>query len=211
MTRAPTPHLIVLPAHPLRRPAPFASLNGRSVSLARWNKPFLLQKATLTSDTDATPVAAFVAPDWINVARNGSNPTTWNTNMKTSTTNTSSVIGLLRLCNLRRRRIAQYKRSRLSFPCTYSGSITSKTIGRKGPTAGFADLSQTSRCYPTSPRAWTGSQTKFLNNIVGWRNYSTAAATGSLRYICVWEPFTNIAAGTPFFSSVSISTPTAFY
>ncbi len=70
-----------------------ASLNGRSVSLARWNKSFLLQKATLTSDTDATPVGAFVPPDWINVARNGSNPTTWNTNMKTSTTNTSSVIG----------------------------------------------------------------------------------------------------------------------
>src|SRR5262249_49451252 len=65
------------------------SLNGRSVSLARWNKPFLLQKATLTSDTDATPVATFVAPDWINVARSGSNPTTWNANMITSPTNTS--------------------------------------------------------------------------------------------------------------------------
>ena len=69
------------------------SLNGRSVSLARWNKPFLLQKATLTSDTDATPVAAFVAPDWINVARNGSNPLTWNSNMITSPTSMSSVIG----------------------------------------------------------------------------------------------------------------------
>src|SRR5438552_200307 len=63
-----------------------ASQNGRSITTARWNKPLLLQKATLTSDTDMTPVAAFTAPDWINIARDGSNPTTWNANMKMSTT-----------------------------------------------------------------------------------------------------------------------------
>ena len=38
------------------------SLNGRSVPLARWNKPLLLAKATLGSSTDLTPTSAFTAP-----------------------------------------------------------------------------------------------------------------------------------------------------
>ena len=112
-----------------------ASLNGRSVSLARWNKSFLLQKATLTSDTVAIPVAAFVPPDWINVARNGSNPTTWNANMITSPTSTSSVIG--------RYAYAIYDEGGL-LDMNVAGHPTVNTtvqIGRKGFTA-FADLTQ---------------------------------------------------------------------
>ncbi|MBA3542882.1 MAG: hypothetical protein H0T83_00325, partial [Chthoniobacterales bacterium] len=53
-----------------------ASQNGRSISPARWNKPLLLQKANLASDTDITP-ANFTPPDWILVARDGSNPPAW--------------------------------------------------------------------------------------------------------------------------------------
>ena len=56
-----------------------ASLNGRAISSARWNKALLLPKASLTSDTDFTPAAPagknnYVPPDWIVVARDGSNP-----------------------------------------------------------------------------------------------------------------------------------------
>jgi Tfp pilus assembly protein PilX len=46
-----------------------ASVDGRKISAARWNKPLFL---TPTSKDDDTPVATdFVAPDWIVVTRNG--------------------------------------------------------------------------------------------------------------------------------------------
>jgi len=49
-----------------------ASLNGRFVTAARWNKPLFLPA---TSATDQTPLASsgFVVPDWILVTRNGNN------------------------------------------------------------------------------------------------------------------------------------------
>ena len=78
-----------------------------------------------------------------------------------------------------------------------------KTIGRKG-TAAFGDLSQLPGITNLTTGV-TGSQTKFLNNIVGWRNYSTAAATGSLGTFASGTVY-DIAAGTPFFSSVLSNT-----
>ena len=61
------------------------SLNNRSVTKARWNAPLLLTKATPGSETDWTPVSAFTAPDWIYVARDGSNPTAWDTMYRSKT------------------------------------------------------------------------------------------------------------------------------
>jgi hypothetical protein len=62
-------------------PTTTASLNGRSISLARWNYPLLLPKQTPGSATDYTPLNsgndAFPAPDWILVSRDGTNPTTF--------------------------------------------------------------------------------------------------------------------------------------
>jgi len=49
-----------------------ASLNGRYVTPLRWNKPLLLGTG---SNTDLKPVGSFVPPDWVLVARDGSNPT----------------------------------------------------------------------------------------------------------------------------------------
>jgi len=60
------------------------SLNGRSLSLARWNNPLLLPKANPAS-TDVTPATsgaqAFAAPAWILVARDGGNPTASGSNV----------------------------------------------------------------------------------------------------------------------------------
>jgi len=66
-----------------------ASLNGRSVPLARWNRPRLMSSSEL---------AAFTPPDWIYVDRSGGNPQGFSTNQlsamsSTSPTNTAVVIG----------------------------------------------------------------------------------------------------------------------
>lgn len=65
---------------------------GRSISLARWNKPLLLPA---TSATDLTPTnsTGFVAPDWVFVSRDGSNPTAWSDSLRVSKTNAASVVG----------------------------------------------------------------------------------------------------------------------
>ena len=68
------------------------SQNGRSISPARWNKPLLIPP-TGTSDLTPPAAAAFTPPDWILVARDGSNPTTWDANMITSSSNATSVVG----------------------------------------------------------------------------------------------------------------------
>jgi hypothetical protein len=173
------------------------SLNGRSVSLARWNKPFLLQKATLTSDTDAAPVGTFVPPDWILVARDGSNPKTWASNMRTSPTNVTSVIG--------RYAYAIYDEGGL-LDLNVAGHPTANTVvqvGRKGSSA-FADLTQIPGISNLTTGA-TGSQTKFLNDIVGWRNYSSAAASGTLGTFATGNAYT-FASGDTFFSSVGSNT-----
>ena len=47
-----------------------ASANGRSITLARWNSHYLIPPASATG-TDSTPVASFVAPDWVLVTGQG--------------------------------------------------------------------------------------------------------------------------------------------
>ena len=143
-----------------------ASQNGRSVSLARWNRPLLLAKAT-PAGTDVTPVAAFVPPDWIVVARDGSNPTAWSPNMITSANNPTSAIG--------RYAYTIYDEGGLidMNVAGYPTFSSAPQVGRKG-TIAYADLRQ----LPGISSLPTSSQTKFMNNIVGWRNYSSANATG---------------------------------
>jgi Tfp pilus assembly protein PilX len=172
-----------------------ASQNSRSVSRARWNKPLLLQKATLTSDTDITPVPAFVAPDWILIARDGSNPTSWNTNMITSANNASSVMG--------RYAYTIYDEGGLidMNVAGYPTVSTAAQVGRKG-TIAYADLRQLTGISSLS----VGSQTKFMNNIVGWRNYSSANATGgNLGTFASGSAYT-FANGTSYYNAVLTNT-----
>ena len=77
-----------------------SSLNGRTISPSRWNKALLLPKKDpgAANDSDFTPVGATapvngaaavwsLAPDWIVVARDGTNPSTWNTVLTTNGSN----------------------------------------------------------------------------------------------------------------------------
>src|SRR5206468_590891 len=47
------------------------SLNGRSISGARWNSHYLVPRATTSTTLDSTPIATFNAPDWVFVTADG--------------------------------------------------------------------------------------------------------------------------------------------
>src|SRR5436190_12207772 len=54
------------------------SANGRSISLARWNKHYLIPRPVGANPTDTTPISGasgFTAPDWVILTRAPSNPT----------------------------------------------------------------------------------------------------------------------------------------
>ncbi len=138
-----------------------ASQNGRYMSVDRWNAALLLAKADTNSATNLTPVQAFPAPEWIFVARDGSNPTNWNANMRWNATNSSTVVG--------RFAYAIYDEGGLldmnaaGFP---PGSPTN-LIANKGSLA-TADLS-----------VIPGMSTNAISALVGWRNFVTGGASGS--------------------------------
>jgi len=74
-----------------------ASLNGRKVTLARWNQHLLLKQAAALPSTNVAPVAAFPTPNWILVARDGS--ATYNLPSPPAPS-AANAIGSLRLCDL---------------------------------------------------------------------------------------------------------------
>ena len=140
------------------------SQNGRSISPARWNKPLLIAP-TSTSDLTPAPAAGFTPPDWILVARDGSNPTSWNANMKASSSNSTSVVG--------RYAYAIYDEGGLldANVAGYPSAMGISMSAVKNALA-FADLTQLTNA--------TGSQlltTSQIDTLVGWRNYASAQPT----------------------------------
>jgi hypothetical protein len=139
-------------------PAPSTekSLNGRSVTLDRWNKPLLLP---------STAAGTFPAPDWVLVARDGSSPTTFSANMRSSLTNPTSILGryaytLYNVGGLLDANVAGYPSS------LANSSARSLLPIYKGGTY-FADLKQ------------IGMTISQIDQLVGWRNYATAQASGT--------------------------------
>jgi len=70
-------NLIKVSTNSVAIPTGEASRNGRSMTAERWNKPLLMQRKA-TDGTDNSPPDDFPIPDWILVARDGSNPTDLN-------------------------------------------------------------------------------------------------------------------------------------
>jgi len=131
-------------------PTTTPALNGRLVSLARWNKPLLLPKANSGSDTDQTPAASFVAPDWILVARSGSNPAQVDSN----------VVG--------RYAYAIYDEGGLLDinVAGYPSALSSTNSSYKNALA-LADLSQ------------LGLSSTQIDSMIAWRNYASLSPSGS--------------------------------
>jgi Tfp pilus assembly protein PilX len=144
------------------------SANGRSVSLARWNRHYLVPKSN-TTDNGSDPITAgfnppyYWAPDWVFVT---------NTGPAVISAPSASVIG--------RYAYAVYDEGGLldanlvGLPSPSPGAVTiaapspSRTayISRKG-TVAFADLT----ALPLTPSSTPNPQT--ISKIVGWRNYAT--------------------------------------
>ena len=144
-----------------------SSLNGRYITPARWNKPLLMP---MTSATNGT----FTAPDWILVARDGSNPilsgTTVSAEVKWSNGKPTTVVG--------RYAYAVYDEGGLldmnvaGYPFT-AFTANPVEIARKGALA-FADLTQ----LPLTSGSFSQGD---IDKLIAWRNAATA--TSGFAYI----------------------------
>jgi len=145
------------------------SQNGRSLSLARWNKALLLPKANTGSDTDLTPITTgsnvFVSPDWILIGRDGSNPVT----LAAATEKNTAAVGryayvIYNEGGILDANVAGYPNSVLSV----------KDVASK-PNVAFADLLQLTAADGSS--LFKNGE---IEALVGWRNHASAQASGSL-------------------------------
>jgi len=154
-------------------PADPANPKWGDITLARWNKHYLIPKLN-TGDNKTDPVNSFVAPDWVILTRASRNPndptspypvafSTWDPVLKDQTpTNNLYAVG--------RYAYAIYDEGQLldANVVGYPSGSTVAQVGRKGPGA-YADLTQLP--YPISNGA--GGSAFQADWLVGWRNYGT--------------------------------------
>jgi hypothetical protein len=132
---------------------------SRPITLAKWNQPLFLEGK---SDTDATPQAPFPVPHWIYVSTDGDNPNPQAADGK--------IIG--------RYAYAIYNEGGLldinaaGFPVTGGAP---DAMGAYRTNMGFVDLT---KLRNTGGAPFFDAPT--ANSIVGWRNYVSAQASGSL-------------------------------
>ena len=160
-----------------------ASLNGRYVSPAMWNEHFLIPRNAPGSSTDPTPASNFVPPDWVVVTRSGANSVTWTSGTgglnDTTLSNNNCAIGRYAFAvynegGLLDMNAAGYPAdpnpTTTTTPPFYSGTPNGLTPSQSGQKMGLplADLTQLTVGTTTLTQAQ-------VNNIVGWRNYASAA------------------------------------
>lgn len=159
-----------------------ASLNNRLVSTARWNKPLLMAKASPNQTTDFTPVTAFTnnPPDWIYVARDGSNPTTWDTMYQSSANvapTTAAAAGTPGTNPVTQRFAYAIYDEGSTLDMNVAGSpmpatLTYSPVQPYKSALAYADLTQLT---PIVNSGWSTANKTYLNNaIIGWRNYASA-------------------------------------
>ena len=192
---------LVAPAVPSRASAVNSStdvsVNGRSVTLDRWNTHYLIPKSD-TSNDDSAPVTSFIAPDWVIVSRGGPSVQTGigigsSALNNAANGNSNYVIG--------RYAYAVYDEGGLldinvaGFPSPTPAPVT--YVGRKGVIA-FADLT----ALPTTGSSFVSNTV--INRIIGWRNYATVQPTGT------FPSFTFTAAATSNFVNYFLDTSRDF-
>jgi hypothetical protein len=182
-----------------------ASINGRSISLARWNSHYLVPKAN-TSNNSSDPITSgfiapnYWAPDWVVVTRNG--PAVfngWNSALAdASAANTSYTIGRYAYAVYDEGGLLDFNVAGYPYPSP-SPVATPATlvanIGRKG-TIAFADLTG----IKLTSSGTTASQPT-LTKMIAWRNYATVQATGTFPSVVPADQtesaFVNYAVGSP--------------
>ena len=172
------------------------SANGRSITLARWNKHYLVPKANTGNDlTD--PVASFVAPDWVILTRASRNPTDPTSPYPVAFSSWDPALADQTPAN------NLYAVGRFAYAIYDEGSLldanvvgcpsgsTADQIGRKGPVT-FADLSVLP--YPITNAAAPYQ----VNRLVGWRNYASVSPTPSNNFPDTTPLFaTNLTGAAP--------------
>lgn len=159
------------------------SLNGRSITVARWNKHYLIPKLNTNNDL-SDPVSSFTAPDWVFVSNAGP---------KVISSPSGAVLG--------RYAYAIYDEGGLldvnvaGFPSPTPNPVTA--VGRKGSIA-FADLT----ALPTTGSSFVSNTA--INRIIGWRNYATVQPSGS------FPGFTFTATATQNFVNYFLDTARDF-
>ena len=156
------------------------SANGRFITLARWNKHYLIPRPVGASPDNTTPSggSGFTGPDWVFVS---------NTGAATITAPNSSIIG--------RYAYAIYDEGGLldANVAGYPSNRTAAQAGRKGPVA-FADLPSLGI-----------TQSPGVDNIVGFRNYASAQPSGNFG-----SNFTFTAASATLYYNFVIGKTTGF-
>ena len=167
-------------------PTTTASKNGRFISPARWNKPLLLPATSATDTTPALTSGTYSPPDWILVARDGSNPTVWNPNMAASAGNPTSVVG--------RYAYAIYDEGGL-LDVNVAGYPSTSTAAQSAykPALSYADLTQ---IVDSSGQPILTAQQ--IDKLVAWRNWASTKAPGT----SFSSPAFTAASGTNYFNSV---------
>lgn len=157
------------------------SANGRAVDTTRWNRHYFVPKLNPLTD-DSIPVSSFIAPDWVFVTTNGP---------AILTVPSSSTIG--------RYAYAIYDEGGLVDinVAGYPSATTLYQFGPKGSIA-FADLTTAPSTNPSSSTNLPPAQ---VDNIVGWRNYATANATGT---------FPNLVSNAATYFTFILSNTTGF-
>ena len=146
------------------------------IKSARWNGHYLIPRLNTGTEIDSTPIANFVAPDWVLVTRNGPAAFSgWQSDLR-DPTSTNFVVG--------RYAFAVYDEGGLldltvaGFPswagnpsggCNPAPTPWLVNVGRKG-TVALADL--------TALGTYAPPQTQ-IDKIVGWRNYATTGQSFS--------------------------------
>jgi hypothetical protein len=153
------------------------SLNGRYVTLARWNSHYLLPRhipPSGASTIDSTPISplnttgpesyGFTPPDWVMVTSE-KGPVVLSSPSKDANNNTVTPIG------------------RYAYAIYDEGGLLDVNV------AGYPSNSTSTQTAYKSSEAYAelkllmtlaGTSTTQVDNIVGWRNYVTTQATGSL-------------------------------
>ncbi|XHR27574.1 MAG: hypothetical protein ACFUZC_16715 [Chthoniobacteraceae bacterium] len=154
------------------------SLNGRYISVDRWNKALLMPVANSGTLAPVLSSGSFSAPNWVLVTRDGSNPTSWNLDMKSSGTGSSVVVG------------------RYAYAIFHEGGLIDANVAGfpyyqntpllKGPMGTGAAVTY----YKQAPAVLDlsqikdGSGTSYLSmanagKLAVWRNWATLGASGS--------------------------------
>ena len=169
------------------------SANGRSVTLPRWNKHYLIPKLN-TGDDQTDPVTSFVAPDWVMLT--GEEGAAVLSAPKTdSNGNTVTPLG--------RYAYAVYDVGGL-LDLNLAGYPTNSTVsqvGRKGSLA-YADLSTQNILPYQIPNG--GSSAYQLDQVIGWRNYATTRPDGNFpgsTFAANFQP-SNSTAATNFYKYI---------